>query len=118
MNVGTKVDKGFLIAWTEESSTVLKIKNNEAVWKNICDEAASQLLVPKPHMPKRKTESAKELSAELNEFIEANVTLVCDMSSCRAIPCMHNKNSSESGNIFNTHSTRNQASHKSTSLMS
>ena len=96
MNVGTKVDEGFLIAWTEESSTVFKIKNNEEVWKRMCDKTASQLLVPKPHMPKKKTERVKELSAELNEFIETNVTLVCEMPSCRAIPCMHNKNSSES----------------------
>ena len=65
MNVGTKVDEGFLIAWTEESSTVFKIKNNEEVWKRMCDETASQLLVPKPRMPKKKTEGVKELSAEL-----------------------------------------------------
>ena len=95
MNTGSKESEAYFLCWTEKSTTVLRVQNDERLSKDLNEEVKSIYLTETPIMPRKKTETSKLLAERVLIFTKQNVQLLCELPSCKAIPCRHESKTSE-----------------------
>ena len=84
---GEVVHECIYLSWTEESSTVFTIRNDEKLWQEMYTLLQQLYGGDKPLIPKKKPCSVPLLKEAIDSFRKNNITFWGEFSSVKAIPC-------------------------------
>ena len=101
------VDTCYLECWSKSSSTFFEIKNDRNLWAKIEAEITKLSDASPRDIPKKKNDSAKEISCMIDTFLSKNVEFVCEAPSTIAIRCEHESREKDFETIYKSHPARN-----------
>lgn len=82
-----KTDLLYVLCYSEESTTVLKVTFDADLWRDIQNEIQRVYGGQKPIRPPKKSETSKAIQLKIDTFVERNVEFIAEVSSVKAMDC-------------------------------
>ncbi|CAG2249712.1 unnamed protein product [Mytilus edulis] len=82
-----KTDKLWYLCWTEESSTIIRVRFDENLWLLMLNEAKSLYKEGSSKRPTRTSALSKEIKTKLHTFRDECTEFICEVPSIKATAC-------------------------------
>ena len=77
------------LCWSEETSTVIEVKNDEDLWNEMKDKLQLIYGNDHPRRPTRLCPDIKNLKQKIENFVVTHTRLIAEVKSVKASPCVH-----------------------------